>query len=165
MIIKNFKKFAALGLCISLGISSTTFALSNPDSNETKNPEKKIEDSRDKRDCKDKKDCEETKYKNKHRNFIDPTTMKELGLTIEDIRSAKESGKTLFDIAKEKKGLSEKEVREIIIKNKTEKIKKKVDEGKIPKEKADDILLKMRSNVEKWDGSLNSSRSDKETSR
>ncbi|MEW9097301.1 MAG: hypothetical protein AB2417_19690 [Clostridiaceae bacterium] len=165
MLIKNFKKFAALGLCISLGISSTTFALSNPDSNEIKNPDKKIEDSKDRRDCKDKRDCEETKSKNKHKNFIDPATMKELGITNDDIRSARESGKTLFDIAKEKKGLSEKEVREIIIKNRTERINKKVEEGKIPKEKADKILLKMKSNIEKWDGSLNAPRSDKETCR
>lgn len=155
MLIKNFKKFAALGLFISLGISSTTFALSNPDSNEIKNPDKKIEDSKDRTGCKERK--------NKHKNFIDPATMKELGITNDDIRSARESGKTLFDIAKEKKGLSEKEVKEIIIKNRTERINKKVEEGKIPKEKADNILLKMRSNIEKWDGSLTSPRADKET--
>lgn len=157
MIIKNFKKFAALGLCISLGISSTAFALSNPDSNEIKNPEKKIEDSKDRTGCKERK--------NKHKNFIDPETMKELGITNDDMRSAKESGKTIFDIAKEKKGLSEKEVKEIIIKNRTDKINKKVEEGKLSKEKADNILLKMRSNVEKWDGNLNAPRSDKETCR
>lgn len=81
---------------------------------------------------------------------------KELGLTEQDIEEARKSGKTIFDIAKEKKGLSPEQVKAIMIKSKTEAINKKVSEGKITKEKADEIIAKMKKRIENWDGKLKS---------
>lgn len=80
--------------------------------------------------------------------------LKELGLTKEDIDEAKKSNKTIFDIAKEKKGLSADKVREIMIKSNTEHINEKVSEGKITKEKAAEIISNMKTRIQNWDGKL-----------
>jgi lipoate-protein ligase A len=86
-----------------------------------------------------------------HKGFL---PLKELGLTEEDIAEARKSGKTIFDLAKEKKGLSPQQVKDIMIKSKTERINKKVSEGKLPKEKADEILSNMKSKIQNWDGTI-----------
>lgn len=80
--------------------------------------------------------------------------LKDLGLTKEDIEKAKESGKTIYDLAKEKKNLSPQQVKEIMIKDKTEAINKKVSEGKITKEKGDEILTRIKNHIQNWDGKL-----------
>lgn len=155
---KNSKLITTLCVTLSLGMSSSVFALTTPTIIENKNPNKRIEGSKD---CKDRKDCKGKKGEHKHKGFIHPDTMKKLGITKDDMRSAKESGKSIFDIAKEKKGLSPNQVKNIIIEDKTNRINKKVEEEKITKEKADEIIIKMKSRIEKWDGTFPHSTPDK----
>ncbi|TDT51070.1 hypothetical protein [Fonticella tunisiensis] len=88
-------------------------------------------------------------------------SIKELGLTEKDIADAKKSGKTLFDLAKEKKGFSPEQVKSIIIKSKTEAINKMVSEGKLTKEEGERIISKIKKDIEKWNGSLNPHKHDK----
>jgi len=133
------KKIAALTLSLSILIGSTAFAKTSTNPKEPINPEKKIGERNHKRGP---GKCKKL------------ASIKELGLTEEEIINARNSGKTLFDLAKEKKGLTPEQVRSILIKTKTDAINKKVAEGKITKEKADMILPKMKSRIENWDGSL-----------
>lgn len=90
----------------------------------------------------------------KDRKFRDLSSIKELKLTKEDIESAKKSGKTLFDLEKEKNNMTPDQVRSIIIKAKTDDINKRVTEGKLTREKADVIIPKMKLKIERWDGNL-----------
>ncbi|GAA0719525.1 hypothetical protein GCM10008905_07690 [Clostridium malenominatum] len=156
MLRKNSSLIATLCITLSLGISSSALALTTPKSDENKNPNNKIEGSKD---CKDRKDCKGKNGEHKHKGFIHPDTMEKLGITKDDMRLAKESGKSIFDIIKEKKGLSPKEAKNIIIEDKTNRINKKVEEGKMPKEKADEIIMNMKSRIEKWDGTFPDSKS------
>lgn len=78
---------------------------------------------------------------------------KDLGFTDEEIKSAADSGKTAFDLAKQK-GISHDKLKEMIIDKETKNIDKAVTDGKIPKEKADEIKSSFKSRIQNWDGSL-----------
>jgi lipoate-protein ligase A len=80
--------------------------------------------------------------------------LKNLGITREEVKAARSSGKTIFDLAKEKKNLSPDQVKEMMIKEKTEDINKKVSEGKITKEKGEEIISRMKTRIQNWDGKL-----------
>ncbi|MBC2582786.1 hypothetical protein [Clostridium sp. DJ247] len=80
--------------------------------------------------------------------------LNQLGITDEEIAEAKKSGKNIFDLAKEKKGLTPEQVKSSIIKTNTDTINKKVSEGKITREKGDLIISKMKAKVENWDGTF-----------
>lgn len=133
------KKIAALTLSLVILIGSTAFA--KPTSNEG--------DS-----IKSEKKLDQRNHKKGPRKCNKLSSIKELGLTEEEISNARNSGKTLFDLAKEKKGLTPEQVRAILIKAKTDAINKKVEEGKITKERANEIIPKMKSRIENWDGNL-----------
>jgi lipoate-protein ligase A len=94
------------------------------------------------------------KYRNG--NFEDLSSIKELKLTKEDIEAGRKSGKTLFEIAKEKNGMTPEQVKSILIRAKTDDINKKVEEGKLTREKADTIISKMKLTIERWDGIFDS---------
>lgn len=78
--------------------------------------------------------------------------LKDLGITKEEVDTARSSGKTIFDLAKEKKNLSPDQVKEMMIKEKTEDINKKVSEGKITKEKGEEIISHIKTRIQNWDG-------------
>lgn len=147
MFTQNRQKIIVLSLSLVLGMRSTVFALSTPEFREVTQPINKTE-----------KQDENIKPNNKFRDrqFKGLSSIEELKLTAEDIENAQKSGKTIFDIEKEKNGMTPDQVRSIIIKAKTGNINKKVTEGNLTREKADEIISKMKLNVEKWDGSLNS---------
>lgn len=80
--------------------------------------------------------------------------MRNLELTTKDIDDARKSGKTIFDLAKEKKNMAPDQVKTSLIKEKTERIDKAVSEGKISKEKADEMKAKIKERIQNWDGKL-----------
>lgn len=138
MISKKSKIIAALSLSMMIGLGSTAFAATNSTSKETKKPNKMME-----------------MFKNKkaHGNDGFGQLIQKLGLTKEDIATAKNSGKTLFDLAKEK-GYTADQVREMLVQIKTECINKAVTDGKLTKEKADELISKAKEQASKWDGSI-----------
>lgn len=97
-------------------------------------------------------------HNDKHKKTEQFSPIEVLGLTKEDIKAAKDSGKTIFDLAKEKKGMTPEQVKAALIKTETDKISKKVSEGKITQEKADAMIAKVKERIEKWDGSLKPSK-------
>ncbi|WP_027623009.1 hypothetical protein [Clostridium lundense] len=147
MFIQNRKKIIVLTLSLVLGIRSNVFAMYTPEFREVTQPINKTE-----------KQDESIRHPNKFRDgqFKGLSSIEELKLTTEDIENAKKSGKTIFDIEKEKNDMSPDQVRSIIIKAKTDNINNKVTEGKLNREKADEIISKMKLNIEKWDGNFNS---------
>lgn len=76
-----------------------------------------------------------------------------LGFTEAQIDDAAKTGKTAFDLAKEK-GMTADQLRTTIIDTKSKKIDEMVAEGKITKDKADTIKAALPSKIQKWDGSL-----------
>lgn len=138
----------ALSLSLVLGISSTVFASSTPEFKEVTQPINKTE--------KQNESIQPDNNKFKDTKFEGLSSIKELRLTTEDIEAAKKSGKTIFDIEKEKNGMTPEQVRSIIIKAKTDDINKKVTEGNLTREKADMIISKMKLNIERWDGNFKS---------
>lgn len=115
---QNGKKTMALSLSLVLGISSTVFASSTPEFKEVTQPINKTE--------KQNESIQPDNNKFKDTKFEGLSSIKELRLTTEDIEAAKKSGKTIFDIEKEKNGMTPEQVRSIIIKAKTDDINKKL---------------------------------------
>ena len=139
---KNSKKILVSIVALLIGLGSTALAAPNSAAERSQEPDKKIEHQ-----------CPGHKV---HRgmSFKKLASIKELGLTEEEIIAGSKANKTLFDLAKEKKGLSSEQVKSILIKTRTEAITQKVSEGKITKEKAEVIIPKMKNRIENWDGSL-----------
>jgi lipoate-protein ligase A len=96
------------------------------------------------------------KGNHEHSFFHDLDDLKELGITEEDIKKAKESNKSLFDIVKEKKGLNADQVRDSLIKMKEKDLKEDVSEGELTQEKANEILEKYKMKIKDWDGKFKS---------
>lgn len=139
---KSSRKILVTALTLLIGFGSTTLAAPISQGEKSQNPENQIEHK-----------CPKKRV-NKGMHFKKLASIKELGLTEEEIRAGDKANKTIFDLAKEKKGLTPDQVKSIIIKSRTEAINKKVSEGKITKEKAEEIIPKMKARIEKWDGSL-----------
>ncbi|HEY5562818.1 MAG TPA: hypothetical protein VIK72_13865 [Clostridiaceae bacterium] len=80
---------------------------------------------------------------------------KYLGLTPQDMEEAKKSGKTIYDLAKEKKNMSPAEVKNYIIDQTSVKINDAVSKGKFTKEKGDEIINNVKTKINNWDGKIN----------
>lgn len=138
MLRRNFGVITTLALTLSLstGFATTHAAtLSSAKSSTSKKVEQHIH-----------------KHKN-HEGYISSVLKAKLGLTDPQIDNAKKSGKTAFDLAKEK-GVTPDQLRAMIIDAKSQKIDESVKEGKISKEKADTIKARLKEKMQKWDGCL-----------
>lgn len=143
------KKLGALTLVLAIGGSSNAFAQgSNPN----------IKQDGTTKNIETKQDCpkEHGKEHRKHSKVFE-----EMGIKKEDIKNAKKSGKTMFDLAKEK-GYTEAQVKEMIIKNRTEAINKAVEDGKLTREEADKKIVIMKEKVSKWDGTFKAHKEQKQ---
>ena len=142
MLKESSKKILASSIALLIGLGSTALAAPKSDVERSQEPDKKI-------------DHRYLGHKD-HRGFSPKklASIKELGLTEKEIIAGSKANKTLFDLAKEKKGLSSEQVKSILIKRRTEAINQKVSEGKITKEKAEVIIPKMKNRIENWDGNL-----------
>lgn len=91
-------------------------------------------------------------FKNFHHRPKDIKFLRDLGLSKQEIEEARKSDKTIFDLAKEKKNLTPQQVKDMMIKDKTEAINKKVSEGKLTKEKGEETITNMKTRIQNWDG-------------
>lgn len=134
----KLKKIAAVALVVSMSIGSAVHAATRLPSNEkASDPVKKSE-------------AKEQHFKAKgHMGIF--RAAEEMGIDKEKLKDAKLSGKNFFDLAKEK-GYTEQQAREILIKNNNDAINKAVQEGKITKEKADEVLTRSKKKLMEWDG-------------
>lgn len=101
-----------------------------------------------------------TNIQNQHKhdchNPMNSILENNLGFSKEQIDSATKSGKTAFDLAKEK-GKTADDVKNMVIQEQSKHIDQKVSEGKLTKEKADAIKINMKARIKTWDGKLKSS--------
>lgn len=139
MIKGNFKKLAALTFAVALGVGTTAYGATNDQKQIVSN--------------KSTKTTVQKVHIAKKKGFHEPKLFKDLGLTGQDIENARKSGKTIFDLAKEK-GYTEAQVRDMIIKENTEAINKAVADGKLTKEQAEKRLSSLKEYVAKWDGTI-----------
>lgn len=137
MIKRNVKLMITLILALSLSIGMVTVNAATPAS--TSNSTHKIE-------------CRGGKH-NGHAGSINLVLKNNLGFTDVQIDSARSSGKTAFDLAKEK-GKTPDQLKAMIIDTKLKHIDEAVINGKITKEKADTVKTNLRAKMQNWDGSL-----------
>jgi len=135
MIKRNIKLMTTLTLAISIAIGTLTVSAATISSNTTQQIEQKI--------CKH----------NEHAGSM-YSILKNLGYTGEQIDSARTSGKTAFDLAKEK-GKTADQLKVMIIDAQTKRIDEAVTNGKITKEKAMNLKAGLKVKIENWNGSLN----------
>lgn len=143
----NVKKIAAMSIVLAIVFSTTAFASTNSPAEVAKKISEKVaawEGTFASREGRHKKGGP----------FLRDEILAKLGITREDIKTARDAGKSLFDLAKEKKGLTSDQVKAIVIKAKTDEINKRVEEGKITKDKAEEIISRAKERVNAWDGSL-----------
>lgn len=145
----KFKKIAALSIVLSLSSSAAVHAEALlPFGNKANTSEKNIE------------------YGHKHHMGKGHSGIfeaaKQMGISENDLKEAKKNGKNFFELAK-KKGYSEKQARDFIIKTKREMVLKAVSEGKITKEKGDEIIKRSEDKISKWDGTFKSHKEQKES--
>jgi hypothetical protein len=137
----NYKKITALSIALALSAGITSNAATSLPSTEKSGKEGKMIE------------CKEHKFKKKHHHGGLYRTAKEMGITKEELKEAKEKGTNFLELAK-KKGYDEQKVRDMIIKNKTEGIEKAVEKGKATKESAEEIKANMKEKLSKWDGTF-----------
>lgn len=136
--IMKFKKIAALSLFFCISTSAVVHAATIfPTDEKAKTSEKNIE-------------CKHKHHEGKRHSGIFQAA-KQMGISENDLKDAKKNGKSFFELAK-KKGYSEQQARDFIIKTKTEAISKAVSEGKLTKEKGDEIVKNTKEKISKWDG-------------
>ena len=142
--IKNLKNISAIAIGIVLASNSLVFASTKPDTSNHKN----ISISSD-----IKKGCGK-------RIRFKTDVFEKLGITKEDIENGKKSGKSIFEIAKEK-GHSEEDVKKLMIEEKGKYIDAEVQRGAITKEKGEEIKVHFKEKIEKWDGKLRNDKCSK----
>lgn len=145
----NIKKITALSLAMSLSIGITVNAATSLPATEKSNEEgKKIE-------------LKEGIFKKRHHDGGLYRTAKEIGITKEEMKDAREKGKNFFELAKQK-GYTEQQVKDMMLKNKSEALDKAVENGKLTKEKAEEIKNRMKEKISNWDGILKNHKDRKE---
>lgn len=135
---RNSKFITILTIISSLSLGTTAVYAASLNA-KTPNAEKKVES---KIDC-HKKCC----------NPVHIILEKKLGFTHEQINAAAKSGKTAFDLAREK-GMTANELRTAIISDRSQKLDELVSKGKINKDKANQIKINFANKIQNWDGSL-----------
>jgi hypothetical protein len=136
----NFKKVTAFSIALALSAGITANAATSLPSTEKSDKEgKKIEL---------KKGC----FKKKHHGGL-YRTAKEMKITKEEMKEAKEKGTNFFELAK-KKGYNEQQVKDMMIKNKNEALDEAVKAGKLTKEKAEEIKTRTKEKISSWDGNF-----------
>jgi len=142
--IKNLKNISAIAIGIVLASNSLAFASTKTDTSNYKNISisSAIKDGCGKR----------ARFKT--------DVFEKLGITKEDIENGKKSGKSIFEIAKEK-GHSEEDVKKLMIEEKGKYIDAEVQRGAITKEKGEEIKTHFKEKIEKWDGKLRNDKCSK----
>ena len=145
MIKRNVKLMTTLALALTISIGMVT-ANVNATSVVTKNTEK----------------TEDKIVKHKeHPGPIDSILKDNLGFTEAQIDSARNTGKTAFDLAKEK-GKTPEELKAMIINEQSKRLDEWVAKGKMTKEKSVIAKDNLKAKMQNWDGNLKSKGHNKE---
>lgn len=138
MVKRNFKLMTALAITLSLSLGFVTaHAAAAPST---------VSGTTEKVECK----------MNNKVGFCNPTYSileNKLGFTKTQIEDDAKSGKTAFDLAKEK-GMTEDQLRTAIIDAKSQKIDQMVTDGKITKDEATAMKTNLSTKIKNWDGNL-----------
>jgi hypothetical protein len=94
-----------------------------------------------------------TMLKHKRKTAIYVVLKDKCGFTDNQIKKAREDGKNAFELAKEK-GIDENKLKALVYEEKCRRLDEKVKSGKITAEKAEEIKVKIKAHIEKWDGSF-----------
>jgi predicted Holliday junction resolvase-like endonuclease len=90
----------------------------------------------------------------RHKEDVYTSIKNKLGITDENIKEAKEAGRTAFDLASEL-GVSENELRTYIIQDALKSLDGVIGKKIIPNFIVNKIRSKVETSIEKWDGYFN----------
>jgi hypothetical protein len=104
---------------------------------------------------KDSKTIEKCKkeYDGKYHELSRSILLQNLGLTKEEVEKARESGKSIVDLAKAK-GMTLDQIKAAMLDAKTKSVDQAVKDGKISKEEGANKIARMKKKISKWDGSV-----------
>lgn len=145
---KKIIKLLALSLFLVFALQGTVLASELPSLKKGAEKETKVED----------KAFKETRHFSHSASRI---LENKYGVKSEDIEKAKTSGKTFFDLAKDK-GLNETDLKSAIIAPRLKALEEAVNTGELNNEKAEEIKSKTKENIEKWDGKIEDNKEHKE---
>ncbi|MBM7869134.1 ribosomal protein S20 [Clostridium pascui] len=86
-------------------------------------------------------------------DYVSNILKNKLGLTDSDITNAKNSGKTLYDLAAEK-GMTEDELKSLLLEEKTKLIDSAVEKGTITKEEGETLKANLNANIQSCTGNF-----------
>jgi hypothetical protein len=145
---KKIIKLLALSLFLVFALEGTVFASELPSLKKGSDQDTKIES----------KAFKETRHFSHSASRI---LENKYGIKAEDIEKAKTSGKTFFDLAKEK-GLNEADLKAAIIAPRLKALEEAVNTGELSNEKAEEIKTKTKENIQEWDGKIENFKEHKE---
>lgn len=90
-------------------------------------------------------------------DYISNILKNKLGLTDTDITNARESGKTLYDLATEK-GMAQDELKNLLLEEKTKSIDSAVEKGTITKEEGETLKSNLNANIQNCTGNFGEKR-------
>jgi len=86
-------------------------------------------------------------------DYISSVLKNKLGVMDADITNARESGKTLYDLAAEK-GMTEDELKNLLLEEKTKSIDSAVEKGTITKEEGETLKQNLNTNIQNCSGNF-----------
>lgn len=95
----------------------------------------------------------EKKPHDKYHKLSKELLLQKLGLTENEVKKGRDSGKTLLDIAKGK-GITLDKFKEAMISAKTEAIKQAVKDGKLTEKEGSKKITEIQDKIKNWDGTM-----------
>lgn len=106
--------------------------------------------------CESKKPGKQFKKANKDYHYTRSATLiliNKYGIKMDEITKAKESSKTIFDLAKTK-GITEQQLKDLVLAPRLKTIDEMVATGELTKEDSEIIKSKIKQNISNWTGKL-----------
>jgi ribosomal protein S20 len=130
---------SALALTMTIGIGATAYAASISDNTNITSPNQRLGLGRI--------------TSMRGYDYTSTILKDKLGLTDEEITTARNSGKTIYDLALEK-GISQEEIKSALLEEKAKAIDAAVTKGTITKEEGDALKANLSTNIENCTGNF-----------
>lgn len=130
---------SALALTVIIGVGATAYAASNDNISKANSPAQRLGLGRI--------------TSMRGYDYITSILKNKLGLSNEEITNATNSGKTIYDLAKEK-GMSDEQLKAALLEERTKAIDEAINKGTLSKEDGDALKEKLSTNIESCTGNF-----------
>lgn len=130
---------SALALTVIIGVGATAYAASNDNTSKTNDSTQRLGLGRI--------------TSMRGYDYITSILKNKLGLSDEEITSAGNSGKSIYDLAKEK-GMSDEQLKAALLEERTKAIDEAINKGALSKEDGEALKEKLMANIENCNGNF-----------